>query len=181
MTAASTDLMAAEAGPVTADLGMILPRAARRFGAKPALIAGERVLTYQALDEMCARVAGGLHALGVRPGDRVSLYSPNRWEWVVAYHAALRAGAVVNPINVMLTPEEVTFVLNDCGAAAIFTSGDKAPVIGALTREVPTLRRIISLDGTDFDGVGRRRPGARRGPRRARPCVRRPPARRIGD
>jgi long-chain acyl-CoA synthetase len=145
MTEAGMDT-AAGAGPVTADLGMILTRAARRFGAKTALIAGGQVLTYRVLDEMCARVAGGLQALGVRPGDRVSLYSPNRWEWVVAYHAALRAGAVVNPINVMLTPEEVAFVLNDCGAAAIFTSGDKAPVIGGLTREVPTLRRIISFD-----------------------------------
>ncbi|HTS96310.1 MAG TPA: AMP-binding protein [Streptosporangiaceae bacterium] len=89
---------------------MIVARSARRYGPKPALVAGERTLTYQALHDLCDRVAGGLRALGVRPGDRVSLYSPNRWEWVVAYHAALRAGAVVNPINVMLTPEEVAFV-----------------------------------------------------------------------
>jgi len=134
-------------GPITADLGLIVPRAARRFGARTALVAPGRTLTYQALDELCERVAGGLHDIGVRPGDRVSLYSPNRWEWVVAYHAALRAGAVVNPINVMLTAEEVAFVLNDCGAAAIFTSGDKAEVIAGLTREVPALRRVISFDG----------------------------------
>jgi long-chain acyl-CoA synthetase len=77
---------------IRADLGMILARSAQRFGSKPALIAGGRTLTYHALHELCDRVAGGLHTLGVRPGDRVSLYSPNRWEWVVAYHAALRAG-----------------------------------------------------------------------------------------
>ncbi len=136
---------AAEAGPITADLGSIVTRAARRFGSKTALIAAGRTLTYQALDDLCDRVAGGLHDIGVRPGDRVSLYSPNRWEWVVAYHAALRAGAVVNPINVMLTAEEVAFVLNDCGAAAIFTSGDKAAVIAGLTRSVPTLHRVISF------------------------------------
>jgi long-chain acyl-CoA synthetase len=143
------DQMAAELGPITADMGMILPRAARRFGSKTALVADGRTLTYQALDDLCDRVAGGLHDSGVRPGDRVSLYSPNRWEWVVAYHAALRAGAVVNPINVMLTAEEVAFVLNDCGAAAIFASGEKAEVIAALTRgsgSVPTLRRVISFD-----------------------------------
>jgi long-chain acyl-CoA synthetase len=91
------------------------------------------------------------HGLGVRPGDRVSLYSPNRWEWVIACHAALRAGAVVNPINVMLTPEEVAFVLNDCGAAAIFTAGEKAEVIAGLTRAVPTLRRVISFDAVGGD------------------------------
>ena len=138
-----------ERGPITADLGTIVSRAARRFGAKTALIAPGRTLTYHELDDLCDRVAGGLHDIGVRPGDRVSLYSPNRWEWVIAYHAALRAGAVVNPINVMLTAEEVAFVLNDCGAAAIFASGDKAEVIAGstLVRSVPTLRRVISFDG----------------------------------
>ena len=134
-------------GPITADLGTIMTRAARRFGARTALVTSNRTLTYTELDELCDRVAGSLHDIGVRPGDRVSLYSPNRWEWVIAYHAALRAGAVVNPINVMLTAEEVAFVLNDCGAAAIFTSGDKAEVIAGLTRSVPTLRRVISFDG----------------------------------
>ena len=145
------EVMLAEISPVQADLGMIVARSAQRYGPKPALVAGGRTLTYQALHDLCDRVAGGLRGLGVRPGDRVSLYSPNRWEWVVAYHAALRAGAVVNPINVMLTPEEVAFVLNDCGAAAIFTAGEKAEVIVGLTRAVPTLRRVISFDPTGGD------------------------------
>src|SRR5580692_4377267 len=143
-----------EPGPITADLGTIVTRAARRFGAKTALIAPGRTLTYTELDDLCDRVAGGLHDIGVRPGDRVSLYSPNRWEWVIAYHAALRAGAVVNPVNVMLTAEEVAFVLNDCGAAAIFTAGDKAEVIAGLTRSVPTLRRVISFDGAGSGVTG---------------------------
>src|SRR5262249_40371793 len=144
--------MLAEISPVQADLGMIVARSAKRYGPKPALVAGGRTLTYQALHDLCDRVAGGLRGLGVRPGDRVLLYSPNRWEWVIAYHAALRAGAVVNPVNVMLTAEEVAFVLNDCGAAAIFTSGDKAEVIAGLTRSVPRLRRVSSFDGA-ADGV----------------------------
>ena len=153
MAEATIDPMLAQMSPTRADPGMILARSARRFGAKPALIAGGRTLTYRELHELCDRAAGGLYALGVRPGDRVSLYSPNRWEWVVAYHAALRLGAVVNPINVMLTPEEVAFVLNDCGAAAIFTAGEKAGVILGLTRDVPTLRRVISFDAAGSDAT----------------------------
>ncbi len=136
----------AQISPVRADLGTILARSAERFGSKPALVTDDRTVTYSELSELCERVAGGLYEIGVRPGDRVSLYSQNRWEWVVAYHAALRAGAVINPINVMLTAEEVAFVLNDCGAAAIFTAGEKAEVIAGLTRTVPTLRRVISFD-----------------------------------
>ena len=173
-----------ESGPITADLGTIVTRAARRFGAKTALIAPGRTLTYSELDDLCDRVAGGLHDIGVRPGDRISLYSPNRWEWVIAYHAALRAGAVVNPVNVMLTAEEVAFVLNDCGAAAIFTSGDKAEVIAGLTRSVPTLRRVISFDGagsgvTGFGELLGHPATAPEVPRPARPTCRRsaiPPA-----
>jgi long-chain acyl-CoA synthetase len=132
--------------PVTADLGKIVGRATSRHGPKRALVTSDKTLTYQELDDLCGQVAGGLTQQGVRPGDRVSLYSLNRWEWVVAYHAALRARAVLNPINVMLTTEEVAFVLADCGAAAIFTSGDKAAALAALTRDVPTLRRVISFD-----------------------------------
>jgi long-chain acyl-CoA synthetase len=153
MAEATIDPLLADISPMRADLGMILVRSAQRFGSKPALIAGGRTLTYRALHELCDRVAGGLYEAGVRPGDRVSLYSPNRWEWVVAYHAALRAGAVVNPINAMLTPEEVAFVLNDCGATAIFTAGEKAGVILSLTRTVPTLRRVISFDPVDGDAT----------------------------
>jgi len=153
MAEATIDRALAEGGPIRADLGQILARSAAQFGSRPALVAAGRTFTYRELHDLCDRVAGGLRELGVRPGDRVSLYSPNRWEWVVTYHAALRAGAVVNPINVMLTPEEVAFVLNDCGAAAIFTSGEKAEVIAGLTRDVPSLRRVISFDGASFDGA----------------------------
>jgi len=152
MSGATIDQARANSSRIQADLGLILTRAAQRHGPKAALVTSGRTFTYQALDEMCDKVAGGLHALGVRPGDRVSLYSPNRWEYVVAYHAALRIGAVVNPINVMLTPEEVAFVLNDCGAAAIFTDGEKAAVLHGLTRAVPTLREVISF-GPAGDGV----------------------------
>jgi long-chain acyl-CoA synthetase len=53
----------------------------------------------------------------------------------------------------MLTPEEVAFVLNDCGAAAIFTAGEKAEVILSLTRAVPTLRRVVSFDPVGGDAT----------------------------
>jgi long-chain acyl-CoA synthetase len=172
MAEATIDRALEDTGPIRADLGQILVRSAARFGSKPALVAGGRTFTYRQLDDLCDRVAGGLRDLGVQPGDRISLYSLNRWEWVVAYHAALRAGAVVNPINVMLTPEEVAFVLNDCGAAAIFTSGDKAEVIIGLTRDVPSLRRVISFDAagdevTAFEDLVSRSAGVRDVPRPA--------------
>jgi long-chain acyl-CoA synthetase len=127
-------------------LATLLATVAARSPDKPALVCGEKVLTYSELDERSRHVAGGLSARGIVPGDRVSIYAQNRWEWVVAYHGILRAGAVVNPINVMLTPEEVAFVLNDCGANAIVTSQDKAATLLELAGDIPGLRHIFSFE-----------------------------------
>jgi long-chain acyl-CoA synthetase len=124
-------------------LETILPRSAARFGTKVALVSGDRTFTYRDLDHLSDAVAGGLASRGVAAGDRVSLYAPNSWEWVVAYHGVLKAGAVVNPISAMLTPEEVAFVLNDCGARAIIASADKALAVQALRSQAPGLEHVV--------------------------------------
>lgn len=111
----------------------------------PALIAGERAMTYAELDALSNAVAGGLLVRGIKPGDRATLYAPNCWEWVVAYHGILKAGAVVNPINMMLTSEEVVFVVNDCGARVIFTSPQKAVDLANLRAQMPGLDSIVTF------------------------------------
>ena len=113
----------------------VLARSAARFGDKPALIVGDRRLSYRELDQMTSRVANALAARGIGAGDRVTLYSPNCWEWPVAFYAIGKLGAVVNPINVMLTPEEVTFVVQDCGAKAVIASAEKGEVLLDIQRK----------------------------------------------
>ena len=127
--------------------GDILPATTRRYRDKTALITAERTLTYAELDDLTARAAGGLRAAGVQPGQVVSLYGPNSWQWVVAYHAILRAGAVVNPVNVMLTPPEVAFVLKDCGAAAVLAAGEQLAALRAAG--VSTAGFVLDGDGPD--------------------------------
>lgn len=126
--------------------GDILPTSAARFGDKTALVTAERSLTYTELDRLSDQVAAALLARGVEPGQTVSLYSQNRWEWIVTYHGALKAGAVVNPVNVMLTAEELVFVLRDCGAAALFTGSDKAATIAELRADLPGLHTVVAFD-----------------------------------
>ena len=66
----------------------------------------------------------------MEPGDRVTLYGPNCWEWLVAYYAIAKSGAVVNPISSMLTADEVRYVVEDSGARVVVTSSDKgAPLL----------------------------------------------------
>jgi long-chain acyl-CoA synthetase len=126
-------------------LAQILPRAAARYGKKVALVTDTRTLTYADLDLLSDRVAAALVARNLAPGDRVSLYSQNRWEWIVSYHGILKAGAVVNPINVMLTPEEVHYVLRDCGARAILCAADKAPAVLGVAKTVPCVEHVVSF------------------------------------
>ncbi|MFG1667732.1 class I adenylate-forming enzyme family protein [Streptomyces sp. Y7] len=134
--------------------GGILRRAAARYGDKIALVTAARTMTFRELGADSDRIAAALAARGVRPGQPVSLYAQNRWEWVVAYHGALKSGAVVNPVNVMLTPEELAFVLRDCDAAAVFTSAEQAADVLSLTRDLPGLNMVVAFDEPPEGAVG---------------------------
>lgn len=89
-------------------------------------LAGERV-TYADLRERAAQVAGGLHNLGVRRGDRVAIRLPNGIRWVEAFFGTLFAGGVVVPVNTRFTDSEVDYVLQDSGAAYVFREDEPAP------------------------------------------------------
>jgi acyl-CoA synthetase (AMP-forming)/AMP-acid ligase II len=78
--------------------------------------------TYAELWEKGRRVAGGLRAQGVQPGDRVAVRLPNGLAWVLAFWGAHLAGAVVVPVNTRLAGAEVDFVLADSGAATVIAA-----------------------------------------------------------
>ena len=110
-------------------LGEILPYAARRYADKTALIADGRSFSFNELEALSNAFANGLLAAGVDAGDRITLYGPNSWQWVVAYYAVAKAGAVVNPVNAMLTPEEVSYIVRDSRASTVVASADKAAAV----------------------------------------------------
>ncbi len=110
-------------------LGQVLPAAAARYGQKTALITEKRSLTFAETEELSNRAANGLTALGIGKGDRVTLYGPNSWEWLVAYYAIFKIGAVANPINAMLTQEEVAYIVEDAGAVAAIAASDKGEML----------------------------------------------------
>jgi long-chain acyl-CoA synthetase len=101
------------------NLASILAEAVERSAEKVAFKLDEVELTYAALDEGSARVAGMLKAAGVEPGDRVGIMLPNVPYFPVAYYGVLRLGAVVVPMNVLLKGREVKYYLEDPGAKAL--------------------------------------------------------------
>ena len=139
-------------GMLQKTIGQILPEAAEKFGDKTALVFGGKNFTFNELETLTNRLANSLRARGIGPGDRVTLYAQNSWEWVVSYYATAKLGAVINPINVMLTPEEVGFVVKDCGAAALFTTAQRAAPILGLKQETD-LKEIIVFGDETLDGA----------------------------
>ncbi|HEY2441708.1 MAG TPA: AMP-binding protein, partial [Streptosporangiaceae bacterium] len=77
-------------------------------------------MTYRAVDEASARVAGLLRDRGLAPGDRVGIMMPNVAEVPVVYYGVLRAGGVVVPMNPLLKAREVAYYLGDSGAGLVF-------------------------------------------------------------
>jgi len=112
---------------------------------KPALVmAGSgRSLTYRELDERSLRLAQHLRAAGLRRGDVVALVSDNTPEAYEVYWAALRSGLYITAVNNHLSADEMTYIVNDCGA--------KALVISA---RVPTAA-AVRADAIPPDGVHR--------------------------
>jgi acyl-CoA synthetase (AMP-forming)/AMP-acid ligase II len=85
-----------------------------------ALLHGRRSLRFGELDDRSRRVAGALASGGIRRGDRIAVLAANRVEFVEIVSAALRAGVVPVPVNPLLAPREVEYVVEDSGARWLF-------------------------------------------------------------
>jgi long-chain acyl-CoA synthetase len=109
-----------------------LTEAAARHPQKAALQPGENtgtqtVITYGQLDDATGRFAGLLRERAIGPGDRVAVMLPNVPEFLITYYGALRAGAVVVPMDVLLDACEVSSYLRDSGASLMCASQECAP------------------------------------------------------
>lgn len=108
-----------EEGVVMPSVVQVLERNARRAPEREGLVFGERRLSYAQFDAEVNRAAHALRRLGVAKGDRVGLISPNTDQFIIAYYAVLKLGAIIVPINPRLAPPELAYQLADSGAVAL--------------------------------------------------------------
>jgi long-chain acyl-CoA synthetase len=108
-----------------------------------------RRYSYAEFDAAVGRTARMLRARGVRRGDVVSLLMPNSAEYVVAYFACFRLGALAGPINSLLKPEEILYALSDSGAKALLYHSQFAPQLEALRAGLATLEHAIEFDAEE--------------------------------
>lgn len=119
----------------------LLRRAARDTPENEALVCGDERLSYAEFDERVTRVANGLRAAGVEPGDRVGLMLGNGIPFFLALMGAVRMGAIAVPMSVKMSPTETAYILNHCTAAALIT---EAAVLDRLPprEDCPSLRAL---------------------------------------
>jgi fatty-acyl-CoA synthase len=120
-------------------LGGLPAEAARRWGAREAICFEERRITFAEVAAGVDRVARGLIALGIRPGDKVALWMLNRPEWIEAAFAVMKIGAVLVPINTRLRTEDVAYVLDQSDSVALILAERSGPIdyLGMVRELVP--------------------------------------------
>jgi len=138
----SDDLAAVIARARSHSLADIPRRSARKQPDKTAIIDGDVVLSFAEFDHLVDRAAAALHDNGLLPGARVALLSRNCWQYAVLAFATARAGVVLVPINFMLTPEEISYILGHSHATGFIVEDDLVPVAeqamvsSAVTRKI---------------------------------------------
>ncbi|MGY3865513.1 AMP-binding protein [Aeromonas bivalvium] len=166
------------AGPTDAPLleqtiGEYLHTMARRFPERPAVVVRHQQIrwNWQEYVREIDRLARGLLAIGLRPGDRVGIWSPNNIEWCLVQFATARIGAIMVCINPAYRQEELAFAINNVGCRALicasrFKGSDYLAMLAALAPELasaepgalkaaalPTLSWVVRLGEDKSPGM----------------------------
>ena len=137
---------------------LIAAAAAREPGAR-ALTDGIESLTYAELASAVDRFAAGIIGLGLRRGERVAIYLEKRFEAVVASFGAAAAGTVFVPLNPLLKPEQVAFILKDCDVRVLVTSPERLALLADVLGRCAALRHVVTTGDGQAPGPMPAAPG----------------------
>ena len=110
--------------------------------------------TFKELDEMINQVANGLIDLGVKKGDRVSLFLPNSPESLFFFFGIMKMGGVVNPLNMMLKEKELDYIVGDCGPTIIVTAKEVLDAtIKVFSKPDNKVKNMIVVNGDEGKNI----------------------------
>jgi long-chain acyl-CoA synthetase len=133
------------------NLAAHLARAAAAWPDRPALARGTTVVAdWRAMATRVARLAGGLRAAGLAPGERVAIVMANAPVYAELVYACWWAGLAALPVNAKLHAKEIAFILDDSGAALALTDADHAASVAAAARESGSRARLIDVGSPAF-------------------------------
>jgi acyl-CoA ligase (AMP-forming) (exosortase A-associated) len=134
----------------------LIMRSASASPQAQALVYQKQAMTYEALAEAVARLAAALVELDLQRGDRVAVYMEKRFETVIAAFGAAAAGGAFVPINPLLKPEQVAYILQDCNVRILVTSPERLALLEPVLHECHDLHTVLVADGRAETGPERR-------------------------
>ena len=143
------------AGALPRLIGDLPGAAARRLGSKAAVIAGDRTLGYNELEQLANRFANALAGVGVAPGERVGIFLRNIGEYPIAYFGIAKAGAVSVHLPLRFVEGEFDYALRRVPLAALVIEDSMTQQIAWAARHIPEARiiRVGARTGTSFAGL----------------------------
>jgi len=138
-------------------LPRLLRAAAERFGAAPAVEDGDTTLSFAELAGAGHRAARALIALGMQPGERVALWAPNRWEWIVTALGTQLAGGAIVTLNTRYKGPEAAYPIARCRTRFAFTVGEFLGFRYAEAlrgEDLPSLEHVVLFDGEAEGATG---------------------------
>ena len=143
-----------EVKPLNRDKPMNIPltpirflrHAGEQYAPKTAVVCGDDRFSYAEFASRATRLAGALQNAGIRAGERVAFLSTNCHRLLEAYYGVLEAGAVLLPLNIRLSSEELAYILNDAGAAILFIEKTFLPLVESFRSQLQTVKQFVLLD-----------------------------------
>src|SRR5262249_31929010 len=119
--------------------------AARIFGKKIGVVCDKLRLTYCEFNQRCDRLSDTLLRMGVKPGERVAYLSFNCHRLLEAYYGVPQIGAILLPLNIRLSPEELAYILNDAAPSVLFFDPELLPIVETLRQERASVNAYVAL------------------------------------
>ncbi len=144
--------------PMPTTMPALLMQQAERLAEVDAIVDGQTRLSFAELAACVDRAARALIATGIKHGDRVAIWAPNLWEWVVAALAINTVGAVTVPVNTRYKGIEAAYLLKKSGARLLFTvtdflDTDYVALLRAAAADLPELETVVVLRGEAAEGT----------------------------
>ncbi|MHA1649049.1 MAG: class I adenylate-forming enzyme family protein [Candidatus Helarchaeota archaeon] len=126
-------------------IGELVEKQAQKYGDKTFLYWEDMTISYSQLNKLTNKVANMLYDLGIRKGDKVSVFLPNMPEFVYLYLGIPKIGAVIGPVNALFKAREVHFVVNHSEAKILVTIPKFMRIVNEVRDQLPHLKHVIVI------------------------------------
>ena len=127
----------------------LIARSAEQTPDAPAIVYSNDSIPYSELEDAVAGFSGGLIGLGLQRGERVAIYLEKRFETVIASFGTPAAGGIFVPLNPLLKPEQVGYIMRDCNVRVLVTSPERLALLTDTLKQCHDLRHVVVLDSPD--------------------------------